>query len=122
VVSDQDYLDTFFLREDLPLPVDVSSRIAGKRLLFLGYSLSDWNVRGMIRRIRARRRYSARGGDYLVVRRAEKLSTPYYDDLGLSVVEDELSSFGERLEAVLARRVKSAESPEGLLSASEQLR
>jgi SIR2-like protein len=49
VLSEDDYID--FSRNDLRLPISVEKKLKNSSLLFLGYSLKDWNLRVFLRRL-----------------------------------------------------------------------
>lgn len=51
VITEQDYVD-FLGRAQTWVPPYLATRMAKSRFLFLGYSLLDWNVRVMLRKLR----------------------------------------------------------------------
>lgn len=50
VISEDDYID-FLVNEDVRLPVSLETLIKEQHILFLGYSLEDWNLRVFLRRL-----------------------------------------------------------------------
>jgi SIR2-like domain len=51
VITEEDYVDILG-RAQTFVPPYLATRMAGSRFLFLGYSLLDWNVRVMLRKLR----------------------------------------------------------------------
>ncbi len=51
LITEQDYVD-FLGRAQTCVPPYLATRMAQARFLFLGYSLADWNVRIMLRKLR----------------------------------------------------------------------
>jgi hypothetical protein len=51
LITEQDYVD-FLGRADTCVPPYLAARMGRSRFLFLGYSLVDWNVRVMLRKLR----------------------------------------------------------------------
>src|SRR5207248_1851088 len=58
IISENDYVN--FMSLGNPFPSDILTPLKNKPLLFLGYSLSDWNVRSIFQSIR-RKRANPRG-------------------------------------------------------------
>jgi hypothetical protein len=54
VITEDDYIDYVALRIPDQIPATLLDEILSRRFLFLGYSLSDWNLRVLLRSIRAR--------------------------------------------------------------------
>lgn len=54
VLTESDYVD-FLAKEGLNSPPPLLDRLRHSRLLFLGYSLTDWNLRVLLRRIQVDR-------------------------------------------------------------------
>jgi hypothetical protein len=59
VITEDDYID-YLTRTDISdlIPVQLAARLKRSHFLFLGYSLRDWNLRVILRRIRAQQRHS----------------------------------------------------------------
>jgi hypothetical protein len=52
VVTEDDYIDYLSMNDTTHLfPIDIAQRMKKSHLLFLGYSLKDWNLRVILRRI-----------------------------------------------------------------------
>jgi hypothetical protein len=112
VISDHDYVD-FMQRNgesNRLIPSYVATRMAEGRLLFLGYSFSDWNVRGIYRQLLYNRLKNAFGRgdpesrerdpqarDYVVTRSWEKTDNMLFADWDISVLVTMLDTFAAAL-------------------------
>jgi hypothetical protein len=54
VITEDDYIDYLALRIPDQIPATLAEQMLYRRFLFLGYSLSDWNLRVLLRSIKAR--------------------------------------------------------------------
>jgi len=105
VISDHDYVNFMQANGDDNhlIPNYVGSRMAGARLLFLGYSFSDWNVRGVYRQIlnrRMKKESSKRDKDerdYVVTRTWEDTDKMLFSDWDISVLVTLLNNFAQQL-------------------------
>ena len=55
IISENDYVN--FMAIGNPIPSDVLNTLKAKPVLFLGYSLNDWNLRSIFQSIRRKRAY-----------------------------------------------------------------
>jgi hypothetical protein len=98
VISELDYVNSLSdVAGAKPFPVQVRSQLGGTRLLFLGYSLADWNVRSLLQRLRDHRRLPTVTRDLLVIRKSDPLVQAYYDHFSINVLEADLRDFAENL-------------------------
>jgi hypothetical protein len=110
VISDHDYVE--FIQHNGPgndlIPAYINARLSESRLLFLGYSFSDWNVRGLYRYfLRHRRSKSAipspeeRGRelerDFIVMRSFGKTDELFFEHWDVSVIIADLEKFARGL-------------------------
>lgn len=88
VLTEDDYLDflaNISSQQDL-LPLCVKQALAADSLLFIGYSLADWNFRVLIRGLRTAGRLSVAvllppAGPKLARQKAQKYMTNYYQQI-----------------------------------------
>lgn len=109
VISDNNYVSNIsrFSHNDGVIPVCVSDILKGRQepyFLFLGYSLSDWNIRGMLRAIRAKRAGEGKDGDekdygdYTVVRKFNALDETFFTQNKIRIIHEDLKNFTPALE------------------------
>ena len=108
VISDNDYvanISRFSLNEGV-IPLCVSTILKGPQqpyFLFLGYSLSDWNIRGMLRAIRAKR--AGKGneeldyGDCTVVRNFTLIDETFFTQNKIRIIHEDLKTFTPTVES-----------------------
>jgi hypothetical protein len=94
VITDSDYVD-FFSQMGKNIPPQVGGELPRKRLLFLGYSFSDWNVRSIYETVvaRANRSPGEEIQDYAVTRYLSQYERTYFDKRNIIVVLEDLSAF-----------------------------
>jgi hypothetical protein len=109
VISDHDYVNFMQTNGDSNnlIPNYVASRMAEGRLLFLGYSFSDWNVRGVYRQLLMNRwkRFFERKGDssakqdqdYVVTRTWDDTDNTLFSDWDISVLVTTLNNFAQQM-------------------------
>jgi hypothetical protein len=112
VISDHDYVE--FIQHNGPgndlIPAYINARLSESRLLFLGYSFSDWNVRGLYRYfLRHRRSKSAipspeergrdRERDFIVMKSFGKTDELFFEQWDVSVIIADLEKFARGLGA-----------------------
>jgi hypothetical protein len=79
----------------------------GKSFLFLGYSFSDWNIRGIHRNLMASR--PDRGAaDYAVVLRINPFERRFFDQYGIHVLQTDLDRFSVKLLRQAGRQARVA--------------
>jgi hypothetical protein len=108
VISDKDYVVNISRLSDNDgvIPACVSDILSGTGttkpyLLFLGYSLRDWNVRGMLRAIRAKRAGAGNEdddyGDYTVIRSFGKIDEAFFLQNKIRIIHEDLTYFSDRV-------------------------
>jgi hypothetical protein len=73
----------------------VGTLVPGKRLLFLGYSFSDWNVRSIYETLTRRTPTDAK--DYAVTYRLSKFERLYFEKKNIGLILQDLARFTKRL-------------------------
>ncbi len=100
VIADRDYvrfMQTSGSNGDL-IPVYIRNRIRDSRLLFLGYSFSDWNVRGLYEQFLEGRTRASSDRDYVVTRSYGKTDDLFFKKWNdLSVFITDLDSFADKI-------------------------
>jgi hypothetical protein len=108
VISDNDYVANIsrFSHNDGVIPLCVSDILKGQQLpyfLFLGYSLSDWNIRGMLRAIRTKRAGEGNEeqdyGDYTVVRNFTLIDETFFTQNKIRIIHEDLKNFTPAMES-----------------------
>jgi hypothetical protein len=106
VLSEDDYIASIarLAHNDGVIPVAVANLMQRIPILFLGYSLSDWNVRGFLQVLR-KKGAGARGStdsdtkrDYAVVRRLSTLDKGFFAKNKIIVLKAELNEFSPEIE------------------------
>ena len=104
VLTETDYVD--FLAKDRlkSIPSTILERLRTSHLLFLGYSLEDWNFRVLLQRL-----HSAQGRDgagatrhWAVLKSAERVESAFWDKRGVNVYSLPLEEFLPELEQCLS--------------------
>jgi hypothetical protein len=112
ILSDEDYLRNIarLADNDGVVPAFVKDLLDKnkKRILFLGYSLSDWNVRGLLRAFRDHENRNdngrpARRPDLSVARRLSALEQRFYEGNKINVMVEDLNVFSPRIEEMVDR-------------------
>jgi hypothetical protein len=92
IITDGDYVD-FISQSDHIIPSHVGSILPGKRLLFLGYSFSDWNVRSIYQAMI--RDKDSDQQDYAVTRGLSRFEETYFKKRHIVVIQTGLNDFVE---------------------------
>jgi hypothetical protein len=107
VISDNDYVANIshFSHINGVIPLCVSNILMGQQqsqsqqpyFLFLGYSLSDWNIRGMLRAIRVKRAGEGNEetdyGDFTVVRNFTLIDETFFTQNKIRIIHEDLKNF-----------------------------
>jgi SIR2-like domain len=102
VISDNDYVTNIsrFSDNDGVIPACVTEILSSAErpyFLFMGYSLRDWNVRGMLRAVRSKRAGVGHEdedyGDYTVVRNFGRLEEAFFTQHNIRIIHEDLMNF-----------------------------
>jgi hypothetical protein len=107
VITEEHYVD-YLTRTDIStwMPVGLSSRLQESNLECLGYSLRDWNLRAILRRLRQDR---AEGWKWWAVQlESAELDRSVWIKQDLEILDADLDVYADTLEAALARRGNGA--------------
>ena len=109
VISDKDYVVNISRLSaiDGVIPACVRALLSGAGttkpyILFLGYSLRDWNVRAMLRAIRTKRAGAGNElyddyGDYTVIRSFGKIDEAFFLQNKIRIIHEDLTYFSNRV-------------------------
>jgi hypothetical protein len=99
VLSDDDYIGSIARLADNGgvIPSCVSNIMRRKPLLFLGYSLSDWNVRGFLKVLRIKAAAATTNPDYTVVRTVRTFEHGFFAKNNIVVLKADLNTFAGKL-------------------------
>jgi hypothetical protein len=103
VITEEHYVD-YLTRTDIStwMPVGLSSRLQESNLECLGYSLRDWNLRAILRRLRQDR---AEGWKWWAVQlESAELDRSVWIKQDLEILDADLDVYADTLEAALAKR------------------
>ncbi|MEK7750642.1 MAG: SIR2 family protein, partial [Acidobacteriota bacterium] len=100
VISEDHYID-YLARQPLEtqLPPSVMRRLRRTHLLFLGYSLADWNLRAFLHMIHQDPRSKFSG--YAVLLKADAYEAKFWSDKGIQLYPVPLCNYVAQLEAAL---------------------
>jgi hypothetical protein len=100
VISDNDYVDyvSQMGRKDGVIPAHVSELMREKPFWFLGYSLSDWNVRSIYETLKARSNPDGKpSNDYSVMKSVGKFEELFFEKNNITIFEVALNEFVEKI-------------------------
>ncbi len=97
VISEDDYID-YMTRApmDAVLPVNVVNRLKDTHVLFLGYALRDWNLRGLIRKLWGPESQPTRTR-WSVQLRPSDLDRTYWLRYGVNIIDADVDAFVDSL-------------------------
>lgn len=104
VLSDEDYIESIagLARNGGVIPAAVTKLMRKPQMLFLGYSLKDWNVRGFLKALREKIDSSStappRAPDRAVVHKLSRLEETFFLGNNVSVLLTDLNRFSAELE------------------------
>jgi hypothetical protein len=102
VLTETDYID--FLARDFysRMPISLLDRIRKNRLLFLGYSLMDWNFRVLLRRLESTRTTEAESKRaWAILKNSDEVEAAFWRHRGVSLYNYSLASFLSELQDLL---------------------
>jgi len=97
VITEDNYID-YLTRTDLStlVPVTLAAKLRESHILFLGYSMRDWNVRAIFHRVWQQRR---RGYKSWAIQRApEAMEQAFWLNRGVDIFDLDLDEYVNRLE------------------------
>jgi hypothetical protein len=103
VITEDHYID-YLTRTDVSnlMPVTLLARMRRSHFLFLGYSLSDWNLRVILHRIWGERKLSWQS--WAIRRHPAPIEEQFWDRRGVDIIkvrlEDYVGELSERLQAL----------------------
>jgi hypothetical protein len=113
VITEDDYID-YLSRNDIArqLPLPLPEMIGDLSLLFLGYSMADWNLRVILNRLWGRAALEAQSwAVQLEIKDAEQneMVQKLWKDRGeVDLIQMELKEYVDKLDAEIASRAKEA--------------
>lgn len=95
VISDNDYVEYISQMNSAEgrIPPEVNTLMQDKPFLFLGYSLSDWNVRSVFQSLRKKRGEDFRGQDYSVMFHSGDYERLFFKTNDVAILETDLNSY-----------------------------
>ena len=95
VISDSDYINYISQMgtNQGVIPAYVTSLMENKRFLFLGYSLSDWNVRSIYETLKKKRIRDKNIRDFAVMHRVEEYEKVFFDNNNIQIIRADLNSY-----------------------------
>ena len=101
VIREDDYIDYLARTTEINgvLPVTVVDKLKNSHLLFLGYSLSDWNLRVILHRIWEQRKFDFKS--WAVQLRPEPIDQKFWSKRDVDILDVRLEEYVEALEARL---------------------
>jgi hypothetical protein len=103
LITEEDYVDYLGRDSGHYIPPYINGLMQGKNFLFLGYSLEDWNVRVILRKLLL----ATKAGDvrcWAIVRGRSDTEQRVWQTQNLNVYPMDLLKFSDRLVAELDRR------------------
>lgn len=105
VISDNDYVE-FLAQMNTSrgvIPVAVSNMMRDKPFLFLGYSLSDWNVRGIFSSLRRKRQSEDEIRDFAVTNWIGEYERGFFSKNKIQVLKTDLNAYAAAVTQERAR-------------------
>jgi hypothetical protein len=102
LITEEDYVDYLGRDSGIYIPPYINGLMQGKNLLFLGYSLEDWNVRVILRKLLL----ATKAGDvrcWAIVRGRSDIEQRLWQTKSLNIYPMDLLKFSDRLVAELDR-------------------
>lgn len=101
VLSDDDYVNHIrqMSTSNGVTPSEVTSGLVGRKLLFLGYSLSDWNVRSIFAQIRSER--GTKDRDYAVTLASGAFEELFFSKNDVTIYQTDLNAFASGIRTAM---------------------
>lgn len=105
VITEDDYIDYAALFNPDHIPAMLLEKMLRRRFLYLGYSLSDWNLRVFLRGLRLRSHFNE--PTWAIMNRHEEWDPFYWDTHGVRLIKlslkDYIEILNEQLEEMLQK-------------------
>jgi hypothetical protein len=103
VISDSDYVNYISQMSTNAgvIPAHVTSLMENKAFLFLGYSLSDWNVRSIFETVKTKRSLTRSVRDFAVMYRVGEYEKVFFDKNNIQIIKADLNSYVEGIKKSL---------------------
>lgn len=101
VVTENDYVDFIVMTEWRRFPPAIGRALQTNHVLFLGYSLEDWNLRVILRRLQ---RAAELGNDYrswAIQLTPSEMEKRFWEHRGVDLFDEDLVVFAEQLRGCL---------------------
>ncbi|HEX8181480.1 MAG TPA: SIR2 family protein [Pyrinomonadaceae bacterium] len=110
IISDSDYIDYLSHMETYgAVPSWFNTNMHGKAFLFLGYSLSDWNVRSLFETLRRKRGEDFGGQDYAVMNWVGEYEKVFFRKNLITILQTDLNAYVAGVAADLKGRSQTDE-------------
>jgi hypothetical protein len=107
VITEDDYIDYLALTDlSCLLPVTLAAKLKRSHFLFLGYSLGDWNLRVILRRIWGQQRLRYRS--WAVQLHSEEIDRRFWDARGVDILDMRLEDYVRELYEQLAEQLQES--------------
>ena len=112
VVSDNDYVDYVSrMSSSGMIPATVGDLMREKRLWFLGYSLSDWNVRSIYETIKNKSDPDRKNKDYSVMYSVGDFEGLFFEKNDITIFQASLNEFVSELVANVPTNIRVCDLP-----------
>jgi hypothetical protein len=109
VITEDHYIDYLTRTETSRVPVKLAETLKWTHLLFLGYSLSDWNLRVFMHRIWEEQKL--RFDSWSIQADAAEIDKRFWERRGVEILNIPLEQYVDELEARLERALATAPAP-----------
>jgi len=105
VITEDDYID-YLTHTDIAslLPAVVTARLRNSHFLFLGYTLADWNLRVILRRIHGEQ--ALEYGSWAIRLDADEMEQAVWNTRNVEIFAVDLQEYVDRLSAAVKARVE----------------
>jgi len=94
----EDYIANMGQAAKLVVPTAAGLLMHGRSFLFLGYSLSDWNIRTIMTALMRKRAEGESGRDYAVMKGISKSAEAYCTRRNITIIRTDLEDFGQEIQ------------------------
>lgn len=109
VITEDDYIE-YLTRSDISrlFPVNLVTKLKNSHILFLGYSLRDWNLRVILHRIWGEQALSKKWTPWAIQWQPDPLEKEFWNMRGVRIVEVQLADYVAGLDAQLRAAAATA--------------